>query len=339
MLLATVQRHLRILSPEGRDKVLQYFQSARFFPFGWDVLVGYYTDQPDLFVAGNQVEHFFAEVTKHTGIAIDLLPDADRVNPDSMSSLKHLMKTTNSADFRRQIDKISGIKYDTHPAILQSPEERKKKKEAAAIKRVEKRLRVHEQREKMLNNIRKWIKERSHVFFCVDVEAYELDKRCVTEVGVAILDLKVDNTTEARPSTRHFRIEKYLHLRNTRYMNDASEKFDFGRSEIVSLDDCAAEVMLLYRSCGRDIAFVGHDCINDIRYLKTIGVDLPSDIPCADTLELWKLKFGENSPAALGTILNELDITAWNLHNAGNDAYYTVRALMKMFLKTERFRN
>jgi len=39
------------------------------------------------------------------------------------------------------------------------------------------------------------------------------------------------------------------------------------------------------------------------------------------------------NPRNLGTVLAELDIIGWNLHNAGNDAAYTLQAMVKIAIK------
>lgn len=81
----------------------------------------------------------------------------------------------------------------------------------------------------------------------------------------------------------------------------------------------------------RNVILVGHDIKADIQYLKTIGYDvtnLPNLVEAIDTTQLFKaMKHGQNTPS-LGTVLLELGMTGWHLHNAGNDAGYTMEALI-----------
>ena len=49
---------------------------------------------------------------------------------------------------------------------------------------------------------------------------------------------------------------------------------------------------------------------------------------------MWRYLTDENNPRNLATILAELGITAWNLHNAGNDAVYTLQALIAIVIKS-----
>ena len=81
----------------------------------------------------------------------------------------------------------------------------------------------------------------------------------------------------------------------------------------------------------RNIILVGHDIKSDIQYLKTIGYDVttqPNVVEAIDTTHLFKaMKHGHNTPS-LGAVLLELGLMGWHLHNAGNDAGYTMEALI-----------
>jgi DNA polymerase III alpha subunit (gram-positive type) len=86
----------------------------------------------------------------------------------------------------------------------------------------------------------------------------------------------------------------------------------------------------------RNIVLVGHDVQADIRFLTTIGYDistLSNLVEIADTSSMWRYLKEENNPRNLATILAELGIIAWNLHNAGNDAVYTLQALISIAIK------
>ena len=86
----------------------------------------------------------------------------------------------------------------------------------------------------------------------------------------------------------------------------------------------------------RNIIFVGHGVGADITYLKSIGYDiynLSNLQEIVDTALMWQALKRELSPRSLGGILVELDITGWNLHNAGNDAVYTLQAMIGISIK------
>ncbi len=81
---------------------------------------------------------------------------------------------------------------------------------------------------------------------------------------------------------------------------------------------------------------VGHDVVADINYLRTLGYDvtnLSTLQETADTAVMWRYLKREINPRNLGAILAELGIVGWNLHNAGNDAVYTLQAMIAIAFK------
>ena len=81
----------------------------------------------------------------------------------------------------------------------------------------------------------------------------------------------------------------------------------------------------------RNIILVGHDIMTDIKYLKKTGYD-PSNLSnlqeLIDTSSMYRAFKREPHPRNLGSILATLDIEGWYLHNAGNDAVYTLQAMI-----------
>jgi hypothetical protein len=79
--------------------------------------------------------------------------------------------------------------------------------------------------------------ERSVVFICVDVEAYERNLSQITEIGIATLD--TDDLKTVVPGkggdnwlslirVRHFRISEYKHLKNSEFIDGCADRFEFG---------------------------------------------------------------------------------------------------------------
>jgi len=86
----------------------------------------------------------------------------------------------------------------------------------------------------------------------------------------------------------------------------------------------------------RNIILVGHDLGADISFLQTIGYDvsnLSNLQDTADTASMWRYLKREANPRNLGTILAELGIEGWFLHNGGNDAVYTMQAMVGIAIK------
>ncbi|TPX19730.1 hypothetical protein DIZ76_017522 [Coccidioides immitis] len=107
----------------------------------------------------------------------------------------------------------------------------------------------------------------------------------------------------------------------------------------------------------RNVIFVGHDIASDIGYMRKLGCtifkpsssanaegstpvdrspanDKPLFLDSLDTGLLFRILKRDMQPRALGKVLQDLDITAWNLHNAGNDAHYTMQALIGIAVKS-----
>jgi DNA polymerase III alpha subunit (gram-positive type) len=86
----------------------------------------------------------------------------------------------------------------------------------------------------------------------------------------------------------------------------------------------------------RNIILVGHGVGADVSYLKSIGYDvhnLSNLEEVVDTALMWQSLKREPNPRNLGTVLAEIDIVGWNLHNAGNDAVYTLQAMIAISIK------
>jgi hypothetical protein len=86
----------------------------------------------------------------------------------------------------------------------------------------------------------------------------------------------------------------------------------------------------------RSIVLVGHDLGMDINYLKKLGYDvynLSNLLECVDSANMWKYMTRDYNPRKLAMILAELRLIGWNLHNAGNDAVYTLWAMIGISVK------
>ncbi|PVH98438.1 hypothetical protein DM02DRAFT_531085 [Periconia macrospinosa] len=196
--------------------------------------------------------------------------------------------------------------------------------------------------------------DQSVVFICVDVESYEKAHNKITEIGIATLDTRHlfgvppgKDGKNWRPliQARHFRIEEYGHLVNSEYVRGCPDRFDFGTSEWIPLRDAPAMVAECFKEpfCGprnadsnllleeRNLIFLGHDTLSDVRYLQSLGFDplaQPTVLETQDTAVLYRVWRRELQPSNLGRILYDFDIPGFNLHNAGNDAVFTVQAML-----------
>ena len=208
--------------------------------------------------------------------------------------------------------------------------------------------------------------EKSVVFICVDVEAYEKDQSKILEIGISSLD--ANQLSPVAPgkdganwmgliNSRHFRIQDYAHLRNANFVEGCPDRFDFGESEWISKlsvplalgeifkvpvdDEASADGEVAAeepRPFGaqrplRNIILVGHDVKNDIKYLEKLHFNpttTDSFRGIIDTKELWSALHRDHATRALQNMLTDLGIAGWNLHNAGNDARYTLQVMIAL---------
>lgn len=97
----------------------------------------------------------------------------------------------------------------------------------------------------------------------------------------------------------------------------------------------------------RKIVLIGHDLTSDITSLRLIrsavldaGKSGPNGKPIyntilesLDTSIMHRVLIRDSTARSLGNILLELGITGWQLHNAGNDARYTLEAFIALAIK------
>ncbi|KAI3336696.1 hypothetical protein HD806DRAFT_14873 [Xylariaceae sp. AK1471] len=186
-------------------------------------------------------------------------------------------------------------------------------------------------------------------FVCVDVEAYERDTSLVTEVGLAVLD--TEDIIDIPPRERgenwfpliqayHYRIEERCHMVNSEFVSGCPEAFDFGESQMISIMDINRVVG---RTIGdkesedtRPVIAVGHDIAQDLKYLMKIGYNpwrVPQIVDEVDTKYMFQRMERDPNGRGLAMICHELGIPGHNYHNAGNDAVYTLQAMIAMAIK------
>lgn len=205
-----------------------------------------------------------------------------------------------------------------------------------------------------LCNCIRLVSGRKTILFSLDIEAFERDNNVVTEIGISIYDPR-ENVHSLIPVKRnyHLVIFESLHLRNKKFVCDSKDCYILGESLVLDLHGCVEFVQALMdyymkpqtkadRSWSR--AFVGHNLHGDLKWLRMLGVNIPNDNQMdfnlanikenkqtyvLDTEKLYRSCYG-NLGGNLGRILRLFRIPHAFLHNAGNDAHYTLQLLMCM---------
>lgn len=162
----------------------------------------------------------------------------------------------------------------------------------------------------------------------MDCESYERNHLQVTEIGVALMNYR--NLTVPQIKTIHVVVKEHFKKRNTLYVPDKKDQFMGGTSFVMTENKTRIFLQKLLDKYidQMDGIFVGHQVSSELRYFKSIGVNCKPDVHTIDTMKLMQLsKSGGNS---LWATLRELDIPYGHLHNAGNDAYFTLLAALSL---------
>jgi DNA polymerase III epsilon subunit-like protein len=198
---------------------------------------------------------------------------------------------------------------------------------------------------------------------CLDVEAWEKNRKIITELGVAVLD--TNDTALVPPGSnainwqslvhaKHYRIYEYEHLTNTTYVAHTegyTPKFRYGESETIRQGELVTVLHDLFHVFSpenelRDVIVVGHDIRSDIDLLNLSSHDIKQIPTVKGTLDSQALWRAINPPGAVQSqsslkhLLISLGISfsTVDLHNAGNDALLTMHAVLSIVLKEATIR-
>ncbi|CAG7956984.1 unnamed protein product [Penicillium nalgiovense] len=211
----------------------------------------------------------------------------------------------------------------------------------------------------------KWAFQDGPIFISVDVEW--MDRYGImTEVGISTLDMldlqgvvpgDYGHMWMKQIRTRHLRVKEYRNWVNETYTIGCPGSFRFGKSEIIpsagigDVVDAAfrppytvpskEEMIAPYKNQKRTVILVGLDLHGDIAHLQRAGsqvfVSLNESYSVVretiDVAELYRVNYEENQTRGLQALLGLLNILSPDLHNAGNDAHYTLQALVRLMLR------
>jgi DNA polymerase III alpha subunit (gram-positive type) len=125
----------------------------------------------------------------------------------------------------------------------------------------------------------------------------------------------------------HIIVTDYMHLKNGRFVADNRDKFNFGRSLLLSLKSALEHVMSVLMT--PNSCLIGHNIQADIKFLKNVSTK-KIDLPIFDTQIIYKQATLNENIFGLIRVLDETGILYANLHNAGNDAYYTLEVFKRI---------
>lgn len=83
----------------------------------------------------------------------------------------------------------------------------------------------------------------------------------------------------------------------------------------------------------RPVVLVFHDTASDVAFLGKLGIQpehFKGLLEVVDSRDIYQHREKAPNPTKLGSVLGSLGIPHWHLHNAGNDAVYTMQALIAL---------
>ena len=198
------------------------------------------------------------------------------------------------------------------------------------------------------------------IIISIDVESYERAHGIITEVGVSTLDTRDlqgiapgehGQNWQQFVRARHFRVTEHKNYINGEFVAGCPENFRFGTSEWVALKSLPSVLTQCFHEPfsklsgksnnhtpvvedphnKRNIVLLGHDIEQDIQYCHKIGFSVLGRgnlIATMDTKAMYQAYTRDTSARSLGGILTDFGMTPWHQHNAGNDAVFTMWAML-----------
>lgn len=141
----------------------------------------------------------------------------------------------------------------------------------------------------------------------------------ITEVGLTTFD-------HGNKTHEHYLVKENYEDKLDRSLQD---KFLFGRTEFISINNLSALLML---KTGNADYLLFHEQREDMEIFKQLNVDINKKTMILDTQVIYNYRFKpkEGYKAELKTLLDFCNIKTEYLHNAGNDANYTLELFFKM---------
>lgn len=169
----------------------------------------------------------------------------------------------------------------------------------------------------------------------IDVDTYQgyehLPSDPQLHIGVSVLDTRVLHhlIQEGLDSARQAdALESYQFVvGDSKYCKTASRKFMFGKSQSVPLGEVKAQVESLVCRRGRDTILVFHGDHSDRKALSNLNIQL-QPLYVIDNVKAAQYPLGLPYRLGLEAMLDTFGIPYADLHAAGNDAHYALRALL-----------
>jgi hypothetical protein len=173
-------------------------------------------------------------------------------------------------------------------------------------------------------------------YVTVDVEVWDQDTKAapVLEIGIAWVDSLISRPDVSEVNCQHYIIQENSHLRNGRFCADNRDRFNFGVSEWITMENVAPRLGSIFshiQTNGQKICLVGHNIKQDVKWLESLncGNMLQCQTVC-DIGFVFQAQRGLWNARKLSKMMDFYQIGYSNLHNGANDAFYTLELFLCM---------
>ncbi|KAJ7180189.1 hypothetical protein C8R43DRAFT_972124 [Mycena crocata] len=192
--------------------------------------------------------------------------------------------------------------------------------------------------------VRNFWTDKTGTWCSLDFEYWERENSLITEFGYSYV--RWDNGKEVE-DRGHLTVKEHKLYKNGTYVPENRENYQFGKSVEVTKAELKVKISELIAGLHKygPVYLVFHDPSQDMKLLKMLKspveaavYELPNATPSegifiVDTAVLFGALEGEgNNTRALKQVCNHLRVPTEEafMHNAGNDAHYTLLALREM---------
>lgn len=305
----SIKEHfLKYFQSDMRREVSAFFRLENIFKIA---------DIYNLYISNNHVGSIFVDekalkriqdkTVSNYGVDIEL----DSISSEAIAYNKNIQTEFH---LKHPSDVVSVIKnHVQQDHIQQMIKDRKEELKISAGRKEILRSRIYNEHDKKFHNKRT---------VSIDFEYYNLD---VFEIGISIYE-------NGNSTNYHYLIaENYI---NKKTKPELQFKFHFGETTIISETDIATILQKHFE--GADYLLL-HGHSNDYLILNKYGFDVEKEnnIMIMDTILYYQKYFNPNQGDALTLkqMLYIFDIEPKDMHNSGNDAYFTLELFIKMYNK------
>jgi DNA polymerase III epsilon subunit-like protein len=179
-----------------------------------------------------------------------------------------------------------------------------------------------------------------------DVEAFEHDQKFLLELGAAVYEISPNCSTIPSVDSFHFVMKENVKKKNGKFCANNRDNYSFGTSKFLPTNEVFNWLRSQLKKPGTGI--IGHNIAADLRYLeqaknfKNTGARFPvpcdtpfnqryfKGLPIFDTQAIFREVHLRPHEEKLEKLLMHYGIPHEYLHNAGNDAYFTMMTALKL---------